>query len=249
MPSLANWFFPQTLRPREDVLRTGMVWEVSRAILLDYYGIFHCVRFRGTHNLPPHGPVIFAPNHVSYYDATLVPIGIPYRVRAMAWEAFFRIPGLGWLMTAYGAYPVKVRSADKSAVEETLKLLRRGQCVIIFPEGTRSATGDLQAFQSGVARLALQTGATIVPVTITGGFEAWPRHSTFPRPGKVMTVKYHSPIEVQPPESRGEIRNATRELTAAIERPIRRRMEAYWRVCGRPEPVSTASRTEAVEQE
>lgn len=230
MSKALDRLFPFSGRRRKDVLRTGVIWEFSRNLLFEYFTMLHSIRYRGTRSLPTHGPVIFAPNHVSYYDPPLVNAGVPYMVRSMAWDALFRVPGLRALIAAYGAYPVKVKSADKSAVAETLRRLKNGECLVVFPEGNRTEDGRLQPFEHGVARVALQTGSTVVPVTITGAFESWPRTRPIPMPFRPIQVKYHPPIHVEPVTSREELKGAVEDLNARIAKPIARRLRAYERL-------------------
>jgi 1-acyl-sn-glycerol-3-phosphate acyltransferase len=221
---------PGLARPKNDVLRTNILWEITRLVFVAYYTVFHFLRYRGQHNLPMHGPAIIAPNHVSYYDATVIPAGIPYRMRFMAMEPLFRVPILGWFISLYGAFPVKLKSPDKSAISETLKVLKNNEVVLIFPEGGRSPDGKLCPFEQGAARLALATGACVVPVSIVGAYEAWPRHHLLPRWFRPIVVTYHRPIAVQRLEDRAEIKKHIDALNAQIAQPIRRRLEAWDRL-------------------
>lgn len=230
---LKAYLLPHTQRPRSDVLHTDLNYEWARWINLEYFWFFHCVRYRAQRNIPEHGPVIFAPNHVSYYDPTLIGAGIPYRLRFMAWEALFRVPVVKQILIKYGGYPVKAQSADKRAIEQTLKILRNGEAVMIFPEGGRSKDGTLMPFEQGVARMALQTGATIVPVTVTNVFESWPPHRAFPRLFVPFTIKYHPAIPVSPVTDRSELRARIEQLNEDIARPIRRRLGAWQRLKAR----------------
>ena len=89
------------------------------------------------------------------------------------------------------------------AIRSVARLLLADQAVLIFPEGGRSVDGRLQPFKPGAFRLALSRGVPVLPVTITGAWEAWPPHRRFPRPGRV-TVTFHSPIdpkEIAPQQS------------------------------------------------
>lgn len=221
---------PGLARPRGDILRTNILWELTRIVFIIYFRVFHCLRYRRCENLPGQGPAIIAPNHVSYYDACVIPAGIPYRMRFMAMEPLFRIPILGWWISLYGAFPVKQEAPDKSAVVETLKVLKNNEVVLIFPEGGRSATGKLCPFEPGVARLALATGATIVPVSIVGAYEAWPRQNLLPRWFRPIIVTYHAPITVERLEDRSKIKECIDEINARIAAPIQRRLDAWERL-------------------
>lgn len=206
-------------------LQTDLKYEFARVINLAWFRFFHCVRFRAVGNVPAQGPMIIAPNHVSYYDPPVIAAGIAHRVRFMAWDALFKIPLLRGILAGWGAYPVKLRSADKSAVMQTLKILRNGEAVMIFPEGFRSRSLDLMPFEQGPARLADQTNATIVPVTILGAYEAWPMANALPRLFRPINIKYHAPVyPADLPEGLDPKQRAieiNRRVATAIERRIK----------------------------
>jgi 1-acyl-sn-glycerol-3-phosphate acyltransferase len=134
----------------------------------------------------------------------------------MALEPFFRIRGLGALMRWARAFPIQEGEPDNLAVRRALRVLRQGEPLVIFPEGGRSADGRLQPFRPGAFRLALATGAPVVPVTIVGAFEAWPIGRRLPRPGRIA-VTYHAPLDgsALPPEAD---RKARPELLMALAR-------------------------------
>jgi 1-acyl-sn-glycerol-3-phosphate acyltransferase len=148
----------------------------------------------------------------------------------MAWEKLFHVPVLNWLIRQYGAFPVKLKSADKSAVAESLRILKNHEALIVFPEGERGASGSLQEFEKGVARVAMQTGAAIVPVTITGAYEAFSRKHHLPHWFKRITIKFHPAIHVAASDSREGLREKIEKLNDAIACPIRRRLNAYNRL-------------------
>lgn len=208
-------------------LKTDIKYEIARLINLSWFKTFHCVRFRATANVPSTGPLILAPNHVSYYDPPLIAAGVPIRVRFMAWDALFKVPLLRQILIGYGAYPVKLKTADKGAIGLTLKLLRNGEAIMIFPEGTRSPDGTLLPFEQGPARLADQTNAAIVPVTILGAFEAWPLANALPRLFRPINIKYHAPV--YPADLPQDISPKERaiEMNRRVAAPIARRLKAW----------------------
>jgi 1-acyl-sn-glycerol-3-phosphate acyltransferase len=162
-----------------------LVWGLAR-------GLFR-IRFVGVEHLPPAGPVVLAPNHVSYMDPVLVTIPIHRPLHYMTLEPFFRVRGLGLLIRWCRAFPVSEDQADRRAVRTALRVLRAGEPLVIFPEGGRSPDGRLQPFRPGAFRLALQAEAPVVPATIAGAFEAWPVGRRLPRPRRI-TVTYHPPL-------------------------------------------------------
>lgn len=238
----------RTNSKRDRSLRR-LLWLAARLIVIEYFWLFHRVRFTGRGNVPRSGAVVFAPNHVSYYDPPLIMSGAPRRVCPMAWEGLFRVPILKQMIIFFGAYPVKLKSADKSAVAHTLGMMRGGKAVLVFPEGERGGSGALQQFENGIARISLQTGAAIVPVAITGAFESWPRTQIFPRWFCPIEVKYYPPIVIEPGTSREEIRQRIQEINEAISRPLVRRLRAYARLKERRKRSTAFSLLRSLEQE
>lgn len=176
-------------------------------------GLFR-IEFRGVENIPAEGACIITPNHQAYADPIWLTIPIRRRVYYMAWARMFEIPVLGTVMRVFGAFPVKLESADKAAQREAIELIRRGAALVIFPEGSRTPTGKLMDFKAGAFRLALMHGVMILPVTIEGGYEIWPRHRRLPRTG-TLRITYHPVIEVtcvSEELSRLEIKARAKEL-------------------------------------
>lgn len=178
-------------------------------------GLFR-IRFKGVEHVPRTGPVVITPNHVSFMDPILVTIPVRRVLHYMALERFFRIRGLGALMRWARAFPIQEGEPDNLAVRRALRVLRQGEPLVVFPEGARSSDGRLQPFRPGAFRLALATGAPVVPVTIAGAFEAWPIGRRLPRPGRIA-ITYHAPLDGSdlPPEAD---RKARPELLMALAR-------------------------------
>jgi 1-acyl-sn-glycerol-3-phosphate acyltransferase len=163
---------------------------------------------RGTHHIPADGPLLIVPNHQTYADPPLVSIPIRRPVFYMAWHRLFDIPGFGWLIRRLRAFPVQIDSADPRATREVVRLLQGGEAVMIFPEGGRSADGNLGHFKPGAFRLAVSFSVPVLPVTITGGHASWPPGRVWPRP-RPITITYHPPLRHEPTLAP---REAAREL-------------------------------------
>ena len=178
--------------------------------------VYWRIRFEGTEHIPTDGPLIIAPNHVTYADPVLVCIPIRFAVHFMAWDALFRIPGFSWLIRRLRAFPVQIDSADPRSTREAVRLLQSGQAVMIFPEGGRTPDGRLQRFRPGAFRLACSLKVPVLPVTIVGGHASWPPGRMLPRPGRLRII--YPPI-VPPPheaDSRAAARMLAREVRDAI---------------------------------
>ncbi|MCI0660642.1 MAG: 1-acyl-sn-glycerol-3-phosphate acyltransferase [Acidobacteria bacterium] len=179
--------------------------------------IYFRMEIRGLENVPEEGAMIVAPNHVSYMDPIWVSSPLKRPLRYMTWDRMTGLPLLGALMRAYGAFPVNIESAsgDRSALRHSLEQLRAGGGLMIFPEGSRSRDGRLMSFKPGVIRLALAADVPIIPVSIVGGFDAYPPHFIFPRPYKVKVI-YHEPIKLSPPSNNSQLKDYMREETERL---------------------------------
>jgi len=150
----------------------------------------------GEERVPREGPAVIAANHPSYLDPILLSLQVERPIRFMAWDALFKVPVLGALIRAFGAFPVDVRRGHgRAAYERARSLVEAGEVVGLFPEGKRSRTGWMEpSLREGAARLALETGAPLIPATISGAYRAWPHYQSLPRPARIR-VRYHDPID------------------------------------------------------
>jgi 1-acyl-sn-glycerol-3-phosphate acyltransferase len=192
--------------------------------------ILYRLEVHGIENIPPTGPVIIASNHLSYLDPPAIGAVLPGRFRFVATDDLFAVRPLAALLRIYRTIAIKRDAPDRRAYHEISAALRSGEIVVLFVEGTRSWDGHLHPLQPGAARIALLEGVPVVPTTVTGTFEAWPRTKHFPKPCRKVILKFHRPIWVQKPADRAQIRELTVRLCNDIAAPIRRRLEAYHRL-------------------
>lgn len=178
---------------RDPLISTGLwVMRVSRRVL----GI--TIETAGAERLDPRTPSVYMPNHASFLDGPLVMVLIPGVARVILKKSILRIPVVGMGMRHVGFVPVdrKGASGGKRSIARAARLMRtRGYSFLIFPEGTRSRDGRLGKFRRGGFFLALESGAPIVPVTITGTRELMPKKQWFARRGTVRVV-FHDPVPV-----------------------------------------------------
>jgi 1-acyl-sn-glycerol-3-phosphate acyltransferase len=200
--------------------------SLLKLIARPLFRILFAVEYHGLENVPDGGPVILAGNHPSYLDPLLIILPIKRVIRFMAWDALFRVPLLGAIIKAMGAFPVDIRRGKgEAAYREALRVLASGSALGIFPEGQRSERGPMGELRTGTARLAIETGAPIVPITIGGASRAWPKHRLLPKPAKIV-VRYHKPIHPEelkpatPLDERGFQQELTRAVAASINRSL-----------------------------
>jgi len=241
MPSAAwsrlypRWV-PEPETPAHDIPDDGkatpkkpsvaFAYAVGRFLLTPLARVLYRPRITGRENVPRTGPVIFASNHLSFIDSIAIPVSAPRNVRFLAKATYFEGTGVGsWLsrtfFTALGATPVRrgAGQAALDALEQQKLLLEAGEAVALYPEGTRSLDGRLYKGRTGVAFLALQTGAPVVPVGLVGTADVMPVGARFPRLHPRVSVRFGTPIDVSahgPATSGRARRTATDAIMAAI---------------------------------
>lgn len=152
---------------------TPRLYATVRAATVLVLRTWFRLRVTGSENVPLEGPGILTPNHKNFLDPFFLGVAIRRPLRHMAKFELFTGP-LGWLFRGLGAFPVRRGEADTRAMETAVALLHRGELVVVFPEGTRVTAPDvLGAPHHGAARLAVLSGAPILPVAITGTSHLW----------------------------------------------------------------------------
>jgi 1-acyl-sn-glycerol-3-phosphate acyltransferase len=192
------------------------VYELIRTMTQLYGWTFFRSRAISAEKVPPSGPVILAPNHFSFMDHFFLGAPLRRRVRFMAKSQLFA-PPMQFFYSHGGVFPVRRGVRDEEAMTTARTILERGGLMAMYPEGGRSRTGHLASeAKAGIGRLALQTGATIVPVAIHGSARVrnWKRLE-FPK----VTVQYGDPVryERHPDATRDEQRRVANEILAAIK--------------------------------
>ena len=184
--------------------------------ILQFLGVVgYRIRYTGRENIPADGGVLVVSNHQSHFDPPLVGMACTRRMNYLARDTLFKFPPLGWLMRSLDAIPIDREGVGLSGIKESLRRLKRGEMVLVFPEGTRTRDGEIASFRPGFTALAIRSKAAILPVAIEGAYQAWPRRRKVPRPGRIR-IHYGRPIlpaEIQDLEER--------ELLAEVERRVR----------------------------
>jgi len=172
----------------------GTLWYrfVSKFVRIVFFGPMGGITVRDVENLPPDGPVLLTPVHVSFIDPPLLGSTCPRAIRFMAKEELFKFP-FGSLLRSVGAFPVRRGETDTSAIRIAIDELKSGRLVLMFPEGTRNNGTTMLAIQPGIAMLAKRSDAVVVPVGLAGTDRMWPRGQKFPRRAH-LTIVYGRPF-------------------------------------------------------
>lgn len=159
-----------------------------------FYKIILKLRIEGLENVPADGAVLLISNHQSFLDPVLAGGRIKRQITFMARDSLFTKPVLGKALYSVGAIPLKRDEADTGAIRKVIAVLKQQGSVCLFPEGTRTNDGRINAFKRGFGLICRRGGAAVVPVVIEGAFECWPRGRKFPKPGMMVHIRYGKPL-------------------------------------------------------
>jgi 1-acyl-sn-glycerol-3-phosphate acyltransferase len=157
------------------------------------------VRATGREHIPASGGAILISNHLSHLDVFVLGLLVPRPLNYVARSTLF-LPVLGALIRSVGGFPIQREGMGASGLKETLRRIRNGAIVVLFPEGTRSRNGALGPIKPGIAVLAARAGVPIVPAGLAGTFEAWSRRRPFPWP---HPIRIHYGPAITPEELAG----------------------------------------------
>lgn len=205
---------------------------------LHYWSVFWTLtlgwsyRGSGRGNFPRTGPALVLANHQSFLDPIFVSLAAGRPLSFLARSSLFRGGRFDRLIRRYGAVPID-RGFGKEGIRTVIDVLTQGRAVLVFPEGERTRTGEIQPLKAGVSLLIDRVKAPIVPVGIAGAFEMWPRNRKLPRTaplvmprnGKGIAVHVGRPI---PPERYASL--PREEMLADLERELRAAKEAAERL-------------------
>ena len=159
-------------------------WIVRGAIYIWFKVVYH-IQIIGLENVPKEGPLIFCGNHRSYIDPPLIVVTAKRDMKFLAKEELYKNKFLAFLGWAFEAIPVKRDEKDVTAIKKSLKDLKEGKCIALFPEGTRNGIEKGEKVKDGVAFFAIRSGAKVVPCGIKGGKKG---------EGK-LTITYGKPLD------------------------------------------------------
>lgn len=169
-----------------------MLYPIVKTLVRVYYAIFFRVTVIGEENIPKEGSAVLCSNHISNYDPLTLAAYLKRLPRFMAKKELFKNRALGWLITNLNAFPVDRSIADMSAFKNAVKILKSGEMIGIFAQGTRVKEGDEKAAKAGVALFAVKGDAPVIPIAISGSY----------KPFSKLVINYGKPIELE--EYRGK---------------------------------------------
>jgi 1-acyl-sn-glycerol-3-phosphate acyltransferase len=203
--------------------RPDWAYELVRVLLTPYLLLFYRARCIDSGNVPAEGPVIIAPNHFSFLDHFFVAVYLRRKVHFMAKSQLFERP-MQFIYTHGGVFPVRRGHADAEAFKTAHAVLGRGDVIVMYAEAGRSRSGELNKPRHGLGRLALESGAAVVPTAIAGTERVrnW-RRLQFPK----VTVQFGEPMRFETvPEPTREQSQAASEIVFAEVRSIHSRLRS-----------------------
>ena len=197
----------------EPYVTPRILYELIRwGIAFPLLSLVAHIRLKGRYNIPKHGPFLIAANHLAWTDIPLVPLLLPGKVVYMAKEEYFN-SRIAWLVRFMGSFPVKRGEGDRQALRTAEEQLKKGNVVVLFPEGTRSKTKTMAKGHAGLGMIALRSGVPVIPVAI------WGSEKVLKEFGPRVTISYGEPIVFKPKGAkmtREDIDNATEQTMRAI---------------------------------
>jgi len=202
----------------------NLPYGILRAFLTPFLMILFRPKVKGLRNVPGTGPVIIASNHLSFSDSIFMPLVVPRKVTFLAKSEYFTSPGPKGLLKkltfiALGQVPVDRSGGRRSeaALIAGLKVLAEGKCLGIYPEGTRSPDGRLYKGRTGIARLAIESGAPIIPVAMFNTEKIQPTGSVVPKVMRVAMI-FGEPMYFEgDPTDLSYLRDVTDKIMSTIQ--------------------------------
>ena len=201
----------------------GQLYPVAKAIIKPLFSFAWRFHVEGAENVPSSGPAIICPNHTSVLDSFFVPAVLPRRITYVgkaeymdSWKTKHLFPAMGMIPIDRGG-----GSASERALSAAQRVLERGELFGIYPEGTRARDGKLHKGHTGPARLALRTGAPIIPVGIRGAREVMPPEAKYPTPFRPVVIRFGTPITMDRFDGRANDRLVLRQIIDEVMFSIR----------------------------
>jgi 1-acyl-sn-glycerol-3-phosphate acyltransferase len=193
--------------------RESIPFKSAQAICRVFTSVYFDLKVWGIEHVPRTGGVLLVSNHQSFLDPILLGVRLPRSLSYMARSELFEItPVFTWLIRSLGAFPVRQTGSAAGAIKEAVERLQEGRALNIYPEGSRTETGEIGPMEKGVALVIRKAKVPVVPVAIDGSFEAWRKGTKIFRPHPIRLL-------FGPPMDLGDKRPD--EIVATIDRTVR----------------------------
>ncbi len=184
------------------------------------------IRVHGLENYPDQGRMLVCSNHQSFLDPVILGVICPKPINYLGRKTLFRFAPFGWFLSWNDTIPIDRDASGIGGMKETMRRIKRGESVLMFPEGTRSPDGEFKSIMSGFCVMAKRTKATLMPIGFEGAYQSYSRNMILPRLGRIHAVM-GEPIHF---DEYGEL--SDEDLTKMLEARIRECFEAareHWR--------------------
>lgn len=202
----------------------GKLYPVAKTLVRPTAHALWRINVTGLHHVPEEGAAIFCPNHISFFDSLVLPVVLPRRISYVgkaeymdSWKTRYIFPAIGMIPIDRGG-----GSASQRALDTAARVLDQGEFFGIYPEGTRSRDGRLHRGKTGPARLALRTGAPIIPVGLRGTDHIQPAGAALPKPFRSCQINIGKPIDVTRYLDRSDDRLVLRQIIDEVMFEIRK---------------------------
>ena len=186
-----------TTGPLPTYTRRTTLYKIGQGLLRMFSILFFDLRAFGLENIPKRGGVLIVANHQSYLDPAILGVKVRRPMSFMAKSELFKNKLFGWMIRSVNAFPVRQGEGDLAAVRETIKRLQEGHILVMFPEGGRTGTGEIEPLLPGVGLIVRRAGPTVkvVPAAIHGAYRAWSRYRKIFRPWPIR-VQYGPALDI-----------------------------------------------------
>jgi 1-acyl-sn-glycerol-3-phosphate acyltransferase len=213
-------------------------WDVGKVACFYTFTSLFSLRTTGGQYFPRTGPALILSNHQTFLDPVLVGLGIPRYISWVARQTLQKNRFIAKLIASLRAIPIDHHGFSREGLQSVVAALERGECVGMFPEGTRTPDGIMHPFKPGLSLIIKRTQAPIIPAGIAGAYAAWPRNQKLPHPSPIfmppsprtIAVSTGKPIDpakykkCSREEMLEDLQQAVREEMASAER-LRRKSQ------------------------
>ena len=203
-------------------LHARMLYIGLRALIRLWLVPLFGFRFYGRDNIPREGAILICANHQSVMDPPVIGCVFNRRLSYLARRTLFGFAPVRWLIQTLDAIPIERDGMGMAGLKESLRRLKRGEAVLIFPEGTRSHDGELAPLKPGFCVLARRSEVWLLPVAVDGTYQAWPRSAQVPRLTKIAVVigEPLSPHLIQSLDDRSLVKEVEQRIRDAHAKPV-----------------------------